>query len=139
MPLPFIYWQESTSIFLSWGPVSALSVIGGYDILFMRCCSNLFFAVAQQSNLSLDRLIVEVSRSHTIRDTHTHTHTHGITHLNERSARPIGRYQHNTQQTKSSDSKVAQPPGSATSNYYWETKVNDANLSACYLASHNLD
>jgi hypothetical protein len=38
------------------------------------------FSMPQQTNLSLGRLIVEVSRSHTIRHTHgrarTHTHTH---------------------------------------------------------------
>jgi hypothetical protein len=38
------------------------------------------FSVAQQPNCCLGRLVIEVSRSHTIR--HTNTHTHGWPHLN---------------------------------------------------------
>jgi len=34
------------------------------------------FFVTQQPKFGLDRLIVEVSRSHTIRHTHTNRHTH---------------------------------------------------------------
>lgn len=75
--------------------------------------------MAKQSNVGLGHVMVEVSRSHTIRD----THTHGSTPLKERSAHPTGRYLHNTQQTQSSDSMAAQPLGSAISNYYWEIKV----------------
>ena len=52
--------------------------------------------MSQQPNWGLDRLIVEVSRSHTIR----HTHTLGRTPLNEWSARRRGRYLHHTQQTQ---------------------------------------
>ena len=36
------------------------------------------FSVAQESKSDLDRLIVEISKSHT--HTHTHTHTHKHTH-----------------------------------------------------------
>jgi hypothetical protein len=56
---------------------------------------NSSFPVRQQPNPSLGRLIVDVSRSHTIR----HTRTPGRTALNERSARRRGRYIHNRQQT----------------------------------------
>jgi hypothetical protein len=37
-----------------------------------RCISS----VAKETRLGLGRLVVKVSVSHTIRDTHTHTHTH---------------------------------------------------------------
>ena len=63
-----------------------------------------FFSVVQKPNSGLGRLIVEDSRSHTIRQTHTHTHTHthtsGRTPLNEWSAHRRGGYLHNTQQTQ---------------------------------------
>jgi hypothetical protein len=36
--------------------------------------------VVQQPNWGLGRLLVVVSKSHTIRQTHTHTHTIGHTH-----------------------------------------------------------
>ena len=49
-------------------------------------------SVLQQFISSLDRLIVEVPRSHTVRHTHTHTHTLGRTPLNKRSARRRGWY-----------------------------------------------
>jgi len=48
--------------------------------------------VAQQPNSGLGRIIIEVSRPHTIRHTHTHTHTHGSTPLKEWSALRRGRY-----------------------------------------------
>jgi len=54
------------------------------------------FSVAQKPNLSLGRLVIEVSRSHK----HAHMHTPGRNSLNERSARRRGRYLHNTQQTQ---------------------------------------
>ena len=60
--------------------------------------SKCFFFVAQQPKECLGRLIVEVSRSHTIR--HTHTHTQSRTPLNERYARRRDRYLHNKQQTQ---------------------------------------
>jgi hypothetical protein len=47
----------------------------------------------------IGRLIVEVSRSHTIR--HTHTHTPGRPPLNEQSSRRRGRYPHNEHKRKS--------------------------------------
>ena len=45
---------------------------------------NIFFSVVQQLSLAVGRLIVEVSRSHTDRQTHTHTHTHTHTPINTR-------------------------------------------------------
>ena len=51
------------------------------------------FPVAQPPKSGLDRLIVEVSRPHTIR------HTRGMTNLNEWSASRRGCYIHNTQHT----------------------------------------
>jgi len=54
------------------------------------------FSVAQQPNLGLGRLVVEVYRSHT----DTRTHTPGRTSLNDWSARRRGRYLHNTQRTQ---------------------------------------
>jgi len=41
---------------------------------------SLAFSVAQQPKSGLGHLVVVVSRSHTIRQTHTHTHTHTLTH-----------------------------------------------------------
>ena len=58
----------------------------------------IFLSVVQQPNSCLGRLIVEVSRSHTIRYTHTHT-TERIP-LNEWSASRKGCYLHNKQQTQ---------------------------------------
>jgi len=55
-------------------------------------------SVEQQPYSEPVRLIVDVSRSHTIRQTQTHTSSR--TPLNERSARRRGRYLHNTQQTQ---------------------------------------
>ena len=64
------------------------------------------FSVAQESKSDLDRLIVEISRTHTHTHTHahahahahththTHTHAHGKTPLNEWSSRRRGRYLH---------------------------------------------
>ena len=58
--------------------------------------------MAQRPNWGLGHLIVEVSRSHTIRQTDTHTHTH--THTVGLSERVISRYRgcyiDNTQQTQ---------------------------------------
>jgi len=59
----------------------------------------MFFSVALQPKLCLGRLIVEVSRQHTIRHTHTHTHSVGLL-SNEWSARRRGRYLLITQQTQ---------------------------------------
>ena len=67
-----------------------------------------FFSVAPQPNSRLDRLIVEVSRPHTIR----HTRTPGRTPLNEWSARRRGRYLHNTQQTH--ETNIHAPSGIQT-------------------------
>ena len=119
-PLPFVYWQESTSVFLSLGISQYFECKRGIRF-FYSCVALLisFFGVANQPDVGLGRLIVEVSRSHTIRD----THSHGSTPLNERSAHPTGRYLHNTQQTQLSDNMAAQPPGSTISNYYGEIKV----------------
>jgi len=58
------------------------------------------FSVTQQSKSGLGHLILENSRSHTIRLTHTHTQTHVRTPLTEWLARRRGRYLHNTQQTQ---------------------------------------
>jgi len=46
------------------------------------------------------RIIVEVSKSHTIKHTNTHTHITGRTPLKEWSARRRVRYLHNIQQTQ---------------------------------------
>jgi len=54
------------------------------------------FSVAQQPQWGLSRLVVEVSRSNTIRQ----THTPGRTPLYEWSARRRGRFLHNTLQTR---------------------------------------
>jgi len=61
-----------------------------------------FLSMAQQPNMGLGSIVVEVSSSHK-HNTHTHTHrktTVGKSPLNEWSARPTGRYLHNTQQTQ---------------------------------------
>jgi hypothetical protein len=61
-----------------------------------------FFSLAQQPNSVLDGLIVEVSRSHTIRHTYkcTHASTHHRTPLNGWSAHHRAHYLHNTQQAQ---------------------------------------
>jgi hypothetical protein len=56
--------------------------------LHVQCLS---FFVAQQTQSGLDRLNVEVPRSHA----HTHTHTARTDPLNEWLARRSGRYSHN--------------------------------------------
>jgi len=53
----------------------------------------IFFLWRYRPHISLDHLIVDVSRS----NTHTHTHTAGRTPLYEWSARRRGRYLHNPQ------------------------------------------
>ena len=58
--------------------------------LFLCSC---YISVAQHPKWGLGRLTVEVSRSHTIRHTHTHT---GRTPLHQVSVRRTGRYLHNT-------------------------------------------
>ena len=60
------------------------------------CFLGCFFYVMQQLYLGLGCLIVEVSRSHTIRHTHTHARAHVQTPLSEWSAHCKGRYLHNT-------------------------------------------
>lgn len=75
-----------------------------------------FFFVAQQSKSDLESFVVETSRSHTTRHTHIHTPhtTHHTTHIHthhtpcrtplyEQSARPKGRYLHNTQHTQTTN------------------------------------
>ena len=58
--------------------------------------SNIVVFFAQQPNSAPRRLIVKVSVSHTIRN----THTRDMTPLYERSARRMDRYIYNTQQTQ---------------------------------------
>jgi len=59
---------------------------------------DIILSVTQQPTSGLGRLTVEVSRSHTIR--HTHTHTAGRTALDEWSASHRDRYVHKTRQTE---------------------------------------
>jgi len=56
--------------------------------------------VAQQPKSGLERLVVVVSRSHTI------SHTHPTTPLKEWSARRRDRYPHNTKQTQETNIHV---------------------------------
>jgi hypothetical protein len=71
--------------------------IGGWDT---RVCGVdervAFFFMVQQPNLGLGHLILQVSRSHTIR----HTHIPGRTSLNEWPAYRRSHHLHNTQQTQ---------------------------------------
>jgi len=63
----------------------------------------MFSCAAQQPNLGLGRLIVEVSRPYTIRHTQTRARARGRTPLNEWSARHRGRYLHNTKQIQTTN------------------------------------
>jgi hypothetical protein len=56
------------------------------------------FYVMQQPYLGLGCLIVEISRSHTIRHEHAHTRAHIWTTLSKCLAHCKGRYVHNTRQ-----------------------------------------
>jgi hypothetical protein len=67
--------------------------------------NSLIFFVAQQPKLGLGRLIIELSRSHTV----IHTQTPGRIPLNEWSARRRGRYLHNKQQTQ--ETNIPAPSG----------------------------
>jgi hypothetical protein len=60
----------------------------------------------QEPNSGLDRLFVEISRSHTS----IHTHTPDRSSLNEWSARRGDRYLHNTQQTTNTRHEYPCPP-----------------------------
>ena len=55
----------------------------------------IYISVVRQPTFDLGRPSVQVSRSHTVR--HTHTHTQSSTRLNRWSARRRGRYIHNKQ------------------------------------------
>jgi hypothetical protein len=54
------------------------SAQGETSLFWLHLCNRNIGTVflTQQPNAYLGRLIVEVSRPHTIRHTHTHTHTH---------------------------------------------------------------
>jgi hypothetical protein len=64
----------------------------------------IYFFAEQQPKSGLQQPTTEVSRSHTIRHTHTigptHSHTPPRTPLRERATHRWGRYLHNTQQTQ---------------------------------------
>jgi hypothetical protein len=65
-----------------------------YEVL----CPLIIFSCGAAAHLGLSRLILKISRSYTIRHTHTHTqHKSDSTPLDERSARLKGCYIHNTQ------------------------------------------
>jgi hypothetical protein len=73
-------------------------VVFGQDFIqILRC-----FSVVQQPNSCLGRLFVEVSRSHTIRHTHTHTRWDSSEQVISFTQRPLpiqnkGRYPCNTE------------------------------------------
>jgi hypothetical protein len=87
--------------------------------------------VTQQLNSDVDRLIVEVSRSHTIR--HTHTHTRGRTPLNEWSARRRGRYLHNRRKSMpSARFETATPANKRLQTYCLDRTAT--GIGPCYFS-----
>jgi hypothetical protein len=98
LALPFhcsSFWSRRTDFLsISIGIYSSVPFIN--PAIHQYINSFIFFSLSQQPNSSLGLLAVEVSRSHTIR--HTHTHTPDRTPLNEWSARFRDRYLHSTQQ-----------------------------------------
>ena len=70
--------------------------VHSWPLWLQALCERIFFSLVQEPKSDLYRLIVEVSRSSTIR----HRHTTRGTPLNQWSARRRCRYLYNTQQTQ---------------------------------------